>query len=474
MANRAFSEKFNASAEELADKKYHEIFHGTGEPWPTCPLARTAESLQPEFEEVDDPNMGGIFHVSTYPILDDEGKLYGVVQQAKDITERKKILEDAEREREYTGNLLETAHDAIVCIDEEGIINIWNQSAEKVFGFKKSEIIGKPVKNVISANILYGLLQISKIIKINRLLEVSGKTKEGKEIPLEIPISSQKTGVSRYAFTMIVRDVTFQTEAKKQLAAKADMLATINRELEEFVYIISHDLKEPLFAIEGYTSRLYRRYKDVYDDKGKLFTDRIRINVQTMSQKTKEIMEVLKTGRVVCNFSENDSGTIVKDVVSSLEGRIRTNRIKITVEQNLPTVYCDERRMKDLFSNLVANAIKFMGTGNQTETSHDQYVEELEDGLRRVKIGCKSDTNDYKFFVEDTGIGIRKEYQEQIFKIFRRLRDIETEGTGVGLAIVKKIVDLHSGKLWIESPVEDGRGSRFCFTIPKAIHVSDN
>jgi light-regulated signal transduction histidine kinase (bacteriophytochrome) len=287
-------------------------------------------------------------------------------------------------------------------------------------------------------------------------------------------LSSQKIEKGRHAFTMIIRDITFQKGAEKQLADKANMLETINRELEEFVYIISHDLKEPLFAIDGYTSRLYRTYKDVYDDKGKLFTDRIKINVQTMSNKIKEIMEVLKIGRIVYKFGDNDSGAIVKDVVNSLETRIKTNRIKVTIDHNLPTVYCDERRLKDLFSNLVTNAIKFMGTSEQTETSHDRSAEERDDELRSVKIGCQADTDAYKFFVEDTGIGIRKEYQEQIFKIFRRLRDIETEGTGVGLAIVKKIVELHSGKLWIESPVEDGRGSRFCFTIPKTSHVSNN
>jgi signal transduction histidine kinase len=89
-----------------------------------------------------------------------------------------------------------------------------------------------------------------------------------------------------------------------------------------------------------------------------------------------------------------------------------------------------------------------------------------EDKQRQIKIGCDRNGDYYKFFVEDTGIGIRKEYKEQIFKIFKRLNDVETEGTGVGLAIVKKIVELHKGRIWIESPIKDGRGSRFCFTIP--------
>ena len=106
--------------------------------------------------------------------------------------------------------------------------------------------------------------------------------------------------------------------------------------------------------------------------------------------------------------------------------------------------------MSDVFLNLVANAIKFMGDDKQ----------------RQITIGCDKEGDCYKFFVEDTGIGIRKEYQNNIFKIFCRLKDIEVEGTGVGLVIVKKIIGIHRGKVWIESPIARGKGSRFCFTIP--------
>jgi signal transduction histidine kinase len=259
------------------------------------------------------------------------------------------------------------------------------------------------------------------------------------------------------------------------------MLAAINKELEEFVYIVSHDLKEPLFVIEGYTSRLYRAYKDIYDNKEKHYIERIRTNVKIMSQKIQEIMEVLKAGRIAYDFRKNDSGVIIREVINSLEGRIRAEKVNVIIEPNLPVVFCDERRMKDVFSNLVTNAIKFMGNDKQTEfpinpprsqantpRSQAQLGNEQmgEGGFKKIRIGCHTNGDYYKFFVEDTGIGIREEYQEQIFKIFKRLKDIEAEGTGVGLAIVKKIVELHGGKLWVESPVKDGRGSRFCFTIP--------
>ncbi len=235
-----------------------------------------------------------------------------------------------------------------------------------------------------------------------------------------------------------------------EVLEKAKELKTINKELEDFVYTISHDLKEPLFAIEGHTSILFKAYKDTFDDKGKFYVNRIKINIDTMSQRIDEIMEVMKVGRVTYEFENNDSGAIVKDIVETLENRIKDNKINIIIQDNLPVILCDEERMKDVLSNLLANAIKFMGNNNQGQ----------------IRIGCDTNGDYYNFYVEDTGIGIQEEYQKQIFKIFKRLGEVEVEGSGVGLAMVKKIVELHKGKIWVESPVKDGRGSRFCFAIP--------
>ena len=235
-----------------------------------------------------------------------------------------------------------------------------------------------------------------------------------------------------------------------EVLEKAKELKTINKELEDFVYTISHDLKEPLFAIEGHTSILFKAYKDTFDDKGKFYVNRIKVNIETMSQRIDEIMEVMKIGRVVYELENNDSGAIVKDIVETLEDKIKDNKINVVIQDNLPTILCDEERMKDVLSNLLANAIKFMGNNNQGQ----------------IRIGCDKNGDYYNFYVEDTGIGIQEEYQKQIFKIFRRLGEVEVEGSGVGLAMVKKIVELHKGKIWVESPVKDGRGSKFCFAMP--------
>jgi light-regulated signal transduction histidine kinase (bacteriophytochrome) len=252
-----------------------------------------------------------------------------------------------------------------------------------------------------------------------------------------------------FGIVHLAKDITTQKKVERQLIEKANELETANRELEGFVYIVSHDLKEPLFAIEGYASRLSMDYKDNLDEKGKHRIERIRANTKKMSQKINEIMEVLKAGRVSYNFKNNNVAEIVNNVVDLLGSRIKASKISVSISDVFPIVFCDRERLADVFTNLITNAIKFM------------------DGeLKKIIVGCDHEGDCYKFFVEDTGIGIREEYSEQIFNIFKRLGDIDVEGTGVGLAIVKKIVEMHNGKVWVESPVNDGRGSRFCFTLP--------
>lgn len=357
--NKAFYEKFKIGKSELSKIKCHVIFHGTDSNWHSCPLERSINSSQPESEIVNDPHMGGIFIISTYPLKNERNEIYAYVHLAKDIT--------------------------------------------------------------------------------------------------------------------------LQKELQAELIEKARELEKANKEMEDFVYLTSHDLKEPLFVIGGFTSRLSLAYNDALDDKGKMFIRRIKANVEKMSHRIHEIMEVLKAGKIEYDLRDNNSTVIVKDVISALQERISENRIKISVEDNLPTIYCDEARMKDVFSNLITNAIKFMGKYNSTLTPLNSSLPtcpsgrqalsrdkegSINAGQRNITIGCKKNGKYYRFFVEDTGIGIREQYQEQIFKIFKRLNDIEVEGTGVGLPIVKKIVEQHKGTVWAESPVRDGRGSRFCFTIP--------
>jgi PAS domain S-box-containing protein len=394
---------------------------------------------------------------------DDVNFLHSAANLLASALARKKAEDTRKASEEKYSKLIETAQDAIIC-DENGKITIWNKSAEKIFGYSKKEIIGKPVSTIIPERYIEKhqkgvarFLESGKTSIMDKIVEFSGISKDGIEFPLEMSLSYQEIRDGHYAFTAIIRDITNQKKVKQQLVKKSQEIEKINNELKDFVYTVSHDLKEPLFSINGYIARLYETYYDTYDEKGRRFSNRIKANIEIMSNRIQEILEVAKVGMVTYDFKENASEDIIKNVLATLVDKIEANNINTLIKSNLPTILCDEKRIRDVFFNLVTNAIKFMG----------------DDKKRQVTIGYNKIEGYYEFFVEDTGIGIRKEYQNNVFKIFSRLKQIEAEGTGVGLIIVKKIIEMHKGEIWIESPIDKGKGTRFCFTIPdvQAIEV---
>ena len=316
--------------------------------------------------------------------------------------------------------------------------------------------ITKSIKKLIRGTKRIAGGDLEHPIKIN---EMGGEIKElGKSFNMMMRELGKSTRENRELFLQVKK-------GRDELIEKARELEKANKEMEDFVYLTSHDLKEPLFVIGGFTSRLSLAYNDVLDDKGRMFIRRIKVNVEKMNQRIHEIMEVLRAGKIEYNFKDNDSGAIVKDVIGALQEKILENKITLSVQDNLPAIFCDEVRIKDVFLNLLTNAIKYMGNGNKLNGDKGGLVKE---GLcSSIRIDCKKNGEYYKFIVEDTGIGIQADYQKQIFKIFKRLNDIDVEGTGIGLSIVKKIIERHKGDIWVESPVRDGKGSRFCFTIPK-------
>jgi len=383
-----------------------------------------------------------------------------MMKELRDSTaENKKLFLLVKQGRDEWLKTFDAITDPITIHDKDFRVLRGNNVFFTKFNIKKERLRGKKCYEVFhGTNTPWHCCPLEKSIKSLKpeIQEIEDPHMGGSFLISVYPLKNESG--ETYGFVHLAKDITFQKKVERQLVENTKKLKTANTELEDFVYIVSHDLKEPLFAIEGYTSRLLKTHEDVIDDKGKFYINRTKINIEKMSQEIQEIMDVLKVGRVTYNFKDKDSGVIIRKVVNALESKIAKHRINVSIQDNLPIVPCDEKRMRDVLSNLITNAIKFMG----------------EDKQRQIKIGCNRSGDYYKFFVEDTGIGIREEYKEQIFKIFKRLNEVETEGTGVGLAIVKKIVEQHKGSIWIESPVKDGKGTRFCFTIPVTKIVSDH
>jgi signal transduction histidine kinase len=224
-------------------------------------------------------------------------------------------------------------------------------------------------------------------------------------------------------------------------------LEGVNQELKDFAYIASHDLKAPLRAIKTLADWISTDYADKLDQDGQEQLKLLRQRVDRMHNLIDGILQYSRVGRVREKLVEVELNKLLPEIIDMLAPPAN---IKITVESDLPTVKCEETRITQVFQNLLSNAVKYM---------------DKPEG--RIKVLCSEDGEFWKFGIADNGPGIEKKHWERIFKIFQTLapRD-EFESTGIGLTVVKKIVEIYGGKIWLESEV--GKGTTFLFTFPKA------
>ena len=225
-------------------------------------------------------------------------------------------------------------------------------------------------------------------------------------------------------------------------------LKNSNLELQEFAYIISHDLQEPLRAIISFSQLIEENYGELLDSEGKEFFSYILEGGKRMKDLISELLNYSRLSTRQKPLKSNNFNDLLNNALFNLKESIKESGAIITHDE-LPTLIAEKTQIVQLFQNLISNAIKFR-SGN----------------IPKIHIGVKENLNEWLFSVEDNGIGIDPEHFERIFKIFQRLHTRnEYPGTGVGLAICKKIVERHSGKIWLKSEI--GKGSTFYFTIPK-------
>jgi signal transduction histidine kinase len=237
---------------------------------------------------------------------------------------------------------------------------------------------------------------------------------------------------------------------EKKLQALLKELAAKNAELETFVFSVSHDLKTPIVTIEGFMGALREDFGNLIPEDCERYLNYIGDATRKMELLINDLLELSRIGRLTVKKSEFPLADLMEEVIAGLQPQIEGKGVQVTVSQGLPLVYGEKKRLVQVMENLLSNAIKYIGKENPSP---------------RIEVGVREQDDQKVIFVKDNGIGIEKIYFEKIFQVFQRLpsaKKIE-EGTGIGLAIVKRIIEYHGGRVWLES--EPGKGTTFFFTL---------
>lgn len=367
-----------------------------------------------------------------------------------------RIRREAQERRESEERLdavVATASEGIITIDDAGRIESFNPAAERLFGYTAAEVAGRNVSMLMPEpdrsrhdGYLRRYLDGGEAHIIGFGREVMAQRRDGSPLPIGLAVSEMRLGPRRL-FTGIVHDLTERRRAEARQAELIDDLQAANEELRNFAYVVSHDLKAPLRGIGSLADWLASDYADKLDAQGREYLALMKNRASRMDALIDGILEYSRVGRVKETQVAVDLNALVADTVQMLAP---PPEVSVIVEGTLPTVLGERTRLQQLFQNLVSNAIK-----------HRDKPE------GRIVIASADAGDFWQLSVADNGPGIDPRHHERVFQLFQVLtpRD-QKESTGVGLALVKKIVELYGGRVWIDS--RSGEGSTFFFTLPKA------
>src|ERR1700723_582481 len=385
------------------------------------------------------------------PLDSAEGIL--VTAAIRDISVRKEAEKHLARmEGRYRG-LLEAAPDAMVVVNQKGDIVLLNVQAEKQFGYRRDELVGQRMKNIIPAGFAERLIadalrstEDALAQQIGTGIEITGRRKDGTEFPIEIMLSPLESAEG-VLVTAAIRDITTRKVAEAHLLYKVEELNRSNEELGQFAYIASHDLQEPLRMVASYTQLLARRYKGRLDSDADEFITFAVDGANRMQGLIQDLLAYSRVGTKGKELRETSSEEALQRAILNLRGAIADSGAMVTHDL-LPPVLADETQLVQLFQNLIGNAIKYQNSG-----------------VPRIHISAiKNGGGKWTFSVRDNGLGIDPQYFERIFVMFQRLHKREEfAGTGIGLAICKKIVERHGGEISVQS--QPGKGSTFSFAL---------
>ena len=402
-------------------------------------------------------------------------------QLANSFNKMAEELQKTTVSKDYVDSIIESMIDALIVVDTDGKIRTVNKATCDLLGHKEEELRGNPVEMIFSAAAEFPPKgeEMEKLIEEGKLrnYETYFKTKNGIKIPILFSSSVMKdkdNGIN--CIVCLGRDITERKRAEEELKQREEDLARSNKELEQFAYVASHDLQEPLRMVKSYIQLLARRYKGQLATEADEFIEFALDGATRMQRLINDLLTYSRVGTCGKKFEPTNCGRILEQVLNNLEVIIEENNAVVAFDP-LPTLMADPLQLGQLFQNLIVNAIKFHG--EEPPRIHISAKPISEFGIRNGELNSELQTarlsspksqlsglkEGWVFSVSDNGIGIAPEHTDRIFVIFQRLHSREEyPGTGIGLAICKKIVERHGGRIWVES--EPKKGATFYFTIP--------
>jgi PAS domain S-box-containing protein len=386
--------------------------------------------------------------VTITALRDAAGELQGFSEFSHDLSESE------ESRAKYRG-LLEAAPDAMVVVNQGGEIVLLNIQAEKYFGYRRDELVGQKVKNIIPEGFAERLMADGTRTAAEALAqqigagtELYGRRKDGTDFPIEMMLSPLESSEG-ILVTVAIRDITERKKSEEHLVKTVGELKRSNDELQQFAYVASHDLQEPLRMVASYTELLAENYKGRLDADADEFIAYAVDGANRMRVLIEDLLAYSRAGTNGKALHKVSSDNALKEALTNLRATIQESGAVVTHDL-LPVITTDGTQLTQIFQNLVGNAVKYHGVAAP---------------LVHVS-AAKNGGNEWIFSVRDNGMGIDPQYFDRIFVLFQRLHgQTEFKGTGIGLAICKKMLGRLGGRIWVES--QPGKGSTFHFALPE-------
>jgi PAS domain S-box-containing protein len=447
--NKAYEDAIGMKEEELIGQKCYEIVHGSPCPPSVCPHRQTVKTRQSITEEIFEPRLEIYLEATTSPILDENGSVVGTVHIAKDITERKQMEDVLQHEKDKLKNILDSMEDGVYIANKDYTIEYVNPAMVARFGRSTGQ---KCYQYLHGLQEICPWCQNDRVFKGERVHRELHFPKVSAVFDLtDTPLVNPDGSISKLE---ILHDVTERKRTEDRINAlnvallrRTAELEAANKELEAFGYSVSHDLRAPLRSINGFSQAISQDYADKLDGQGKDYLRRICNASQLMAQLIDDMLRLSKATMTELHYEKVNLSEMVEQIGASLHNLQPERQVELVVGPRIEASG-DPALLRQVMENLLGNAFKFTGKNKQA----------------RIEFGVKKTADAEVYYLRDNGAGFDLTYADKLFKPFQRLHSqADYPGTGIGLALIQRIIKRHGGRIWAEA--QPGKGATFLFTL---------